>query len=116
MRKTIPTLLLAVSLGAGMILVSEAAFARNNGNHDHNDHQGNSGMRGGNTDRSGATQTNRIREVVIKNEKGKGKGTGAGAGASASTLARQLLAQSVAHGGQPPLITGVQYRTTCFYT
>jgi len=42
--------------------------------------------------------------------------TGARAPVSASTLGRQLLAESVAHGGQPPLIAGVQYRTTCFYT
>jgi hypothetical protein len=100
MRKTIPTLLLAVSLGAGMILVSEAAFARNNGNHDHNDHQGNSGMRGGNTDRSGASQTNRIREVVIKNEKGKAKGTGAGTGTGGTASSGGKW--KVTHGGNPP--------------
>jgi hypothetical protein len=98
MRKTIPTLLLAVSLGAGMILVSEAASARNNGHHEHNDHQGNNGMRGGNSDRSGASQTNRIREVVIKNDNGKGRGRGTSAGGTATKDGKW----KVTHGGSPP--------------
>jgi hypothetical protein len=64
--KTIPTLVFAASLGTGMILMSEAAFARNNGQHEqHNDHQENNGMRSGRTDRSGASQTNSLREIKI---------------------------------------------------
>jgi hypothetical protein len=37
--KTIPALMLAASLGAGMIMVSEAAFARNSGHQEHSDNQ-----------------------------------------------------------------------------
>ena len=37
--KTIPTLMLAASLGAGMILVSEGALARTNDHQEHSDHQ-----------------------------------------------------------------------------
>jgi len=47
--KTIATLMLAASLGAGMILMSEAAVARNNGHQEHGDHQDHSGMRSGNS-------------------------------------------------------------------
>jgi hypothetical protein len=98
MRKTIPTLMLAVSLGAGMILVSEAALARNNGNHEQNNHQGNNGMRGGNSDRSGASQARGIREVVVKNDKGKGRGSRTGTGGTAATDGKW----KVTHGGNPP--------------
>src|SRR3954451_24153188 len=50
--KTLPTLMLAASLSAGMILAAQPAFARNNrggGQHQqqqqHNDHQDRGGMR-----------------------------------------------------------------------
>lgn len=54
--KTIPALLLAASLGAGMILVSEAALARNGGggHQEHSDHQDHSGMKSGNGNGSAA--------------------------------------------------------------
>lgn len=50
--KTLPTLMLAASLSAGMILAAQPAFARNNGGsgqqhqqQQHNDHQDRGGMR-----------------------------------------------------------------------
>ncbi len=45
--KTIPTVMLAVSLGTG-ILMSGAAFARDGGHQDHNDHQDHGDRRSGN--------------------------------------------------------------------
>ena len=62
--KTIATLMLATSISAGMILVSETASARNNAQHEqHNDHQDRNGMRSGKNDRSGASQTSMLREI-----------------------------------------------------
>src|SRR5260370_30353356 len=54
--KTIPTLMLAASLGAAMILVSGAALARNGGgdHQEHSDHQDHSGMKSGNGNGSAA--------------------------------------------------------------
>ena len=52
--KTIPALMLAASLGAGMVLVSEAAVARNGGHQEHGDHQDRDGMRSGNGNGSAA--------------------------------------------------------------
>ena len=85
--KTIATLMLATSISAGMMLVSEAAFARGNGNNgnngqheQHNDHRENNGMRGGKNDRSGASQTSTLREIKT----GKRGGW------------------KVSHGGNPP--------------
>ncbi|HKG99809.1 MAG TPA: hypothetical protein VKB08_03665 [Bradyrhizobium sp.] len=72
--KTLPTLMLAASLSAGMVLVSEAAFARGNGNNgnnghheQHNDHQDRKGMRSGKNDRSGASQPGTLREIRTGN-------------------------------------------------
>src|SRR5437764_11216823 len=85
--KTIATLMLATSISAGMMLVSEAAFARGNGNNgnngqheQHNDHRENNGMRSGKNDRSGASQTSTLREIKT----GKRGGW------------------KVSHGGNPP--------------
>ena len=62
--KTIATLMLATSISAGMILVSETASARNNAQHEqHNDHQDRNGMRNGKNDRLGASQTSILREI-----------------------------------------------------
>ena len=80
--KMIPALMLAASLGAGTILVSEAALARNNGQHEqHNDHEGSSGMKSGKSDRSNAQQSK-----VGANSSNKSKGGGF----------------VVTHGGKPP--------------
>ncbi len=79
--KGLPTLRLAGSISAGMILVSETASARNNGQHEqHNDHRENNGMRSGKNDRSGASQTSTLREIKT----GKRGGW------------------KVSHGGNPP--------------
>src|SRR5256714_1633691 len=85
--KTIATLMLATSISAGMMLVSEAAFARGNGNNGDNgqheqqsDHQDRNGMRSGKKDRSGASQTSILREIKT----GKRGGW------------------KVSHGGKPP--------------
>ena len=79
--KTIATLMLATSISAGMILVSETASARNNAQHEqHNDHQDRNGMRSGKNDRSGASQTSILREIKT-GERGGWK---------------------VSHGGNPP--------------
>ena len=87
--KTIPTLMLAASLGAGMILVSEAAFARNNGHQEHGDHQEHNGKRSGNADRSSASQSRHFSEPK-KKDRGKVKVTGTG------------TAGTVIRGGTPP--------------
>src|SRR5882757_8386065 len=87
--KTIPTLMLAASLGAGMILASEAALARNNGHQDHSDHQDHNGKRSGNVDRSTAPQARHFNE---SNKKDRGKGKVAGTGARGTVI----------QGGKPP--------------
>src|ERR1700716_1635592 len=87
--KTIPTLMLAASLGAGMILVSEAAFARNNGHQEHGDHQEHNGKRSGNADRSSASQSRHFSEPR-KKDRGKVKVTGTG------------TSGTVIRGGTPP--------------
>jgi len=81
--KTIPTLMLAASLGAGMILASEAALARNNGHQDHSDHQEHNRKRSGNVDRSTAPQA---RHFNASNKKDKGKGKVTGTGASGTVI------------------------------
>jgi hypothetical protein len=68
--KTIPTLMLAASLGAGMILVSEAALARNNDHQEHSDHQDRNGMRSDNGNGS-ATSSGKDSGDTDKNEKSK---------------------------------------------
>src|SRR5215212_11597886 len=72
--KTLPTLMLAASLSAGMMLVSEAAFARGNGNNgnngqheQHNNHQDRNALRSGKNDRSGASQAGTLREIRTGN-------------------------------------------------
>jgi hypothetical protein len=87
--KTIPTLMLAASLGAGLIMVSEAALARNNGHQEHSDHQEHNGKRGGNVDRSSASQSRHFSEPK-KKDRGKVKVTGTGTGGT------------VIRGGTPP--------------
>ena len=68
--KTIPTLMLAASLGAGMILVSEAALARNNDHQEHSDHQDRNGM-GSDNGNGSATCSGRDSGATNKNEKSK---------------------------------------------
>src|SRR5258708_1398371 len=68
--KTIPTLMLAASLGAGMILVSEAALARNNDHQEHSDHQDRNGM-GSYNGNGSATCSGRDSGATNKNEKSK---------------------------------------------
>ena len=87
--RTIPTLMLAASLGAGMMLASEAALARNNGHQDHSDHQDHNGKRSGNVDRSTAPQARHFNE---SNKKDRGKGKVAGTGARGTVI----------QGGKPP--------------
>ena len=87
--KTIPTLMLAASLGAGVILTSEAALARNNGHQEHSDHQEHNGRRGGNVDRSSASQSRHFSEPR-KKDRGKVKVTGTG------------TSGTVIRGGTPP--------------
>src|SRR4030088_2089980 len=87
--KTIPTLMLAASLGAGVILTSEAALARNNGHQEHSDHQEHNGRRGGNVDRSSASQSRHFSEPR-KKDRGKVKVTGTG------------TSGTVIRGGNPP--------------
>jgi hypothetical protein len=111
--KTIPTLMLAASLGAGMILASEAALARNNGHQDHSDHQEHNGKRSGNVDRSTAPQARHF-NASNKKDKGKGKVTGTGAsgtviqggnpprGPVATTNPPTPSGPVITHGGNPP--------------
>jgi hypothetical protein len=79
--KTIPTLMLAASLGAGMVLVSEAAVARNGGHQDHGDHQDRNGMRNGN---------------------GNGSATRSNSGDTYKTGKRKTKPGTVTWGGSPP--------------
>src|ERR1700716_3470472 len=110
--KTIPTLMLAASLGAGMILVSEAALARNNGHQEHSDHQEHNGRRGGNVDRSSASQSRHFSEPR-KKDRGKVKVTGTGTSGTVirgGTPPRGPVATTnppttgvpIIHGGNPP--------------
>src|SRR4030081_1088676 len=110
--KTIPTLMLAASLGAGMILVSEAALARNNGHQEHSDHQEHNGKRGGNVDRSSASQSRHFSEPR-KKDRGKVKVTGTGTSGTVirgGTPPRGPVATTnppttgvpIIHGGNPP--------------
>ena len=110
--KTIPTLMLAASLGAGMILVSEAALARNNGHQEHSDHQEHNGRRGGNVDRSSASQSRHFSEPK-KKDRGKVKVTGTGTSGTVirgGTPPRGPVATTnppttgvpIIHGGNPP--------------
>ncbi len=110
--KTIPTLMLAASLGAGMILASEAALARNNGHQDHSDHQEHNGKRSGNVDRSSASQSRHFSEPK-KKDRGKVKVTGTGTSGTVirgGTPPRGPVATTnppttgvvITHGGNPP--------------
>src|SRR3977135_3195497 len=110
--KTIPTLMLAASLGAGMILLSEAALARNNGHQEHGDHQEHNGKRGGNVDRSSAAQSRHFSEPR-KKDRGKVKVTGTGTSGTVirgGTPPRGPVATTnppttgvpIIHGGNPP--------------
>jgi hypothetical protein len=94
--KTIATLMLAASLGAGMILMSEAAVARNNGHQEHGDHQDHSGMRSGNS--SGPAK---LSGDTYK--KGKGKSLPAGTITWGGSPPRSPPpAGTVTWGGSPP--------------
>ena len=110
--KTIPTLMLAASLGAGMILVSEAAFARNNGHQEHGDHQEHNGKRSGNADRSSASQSRHFSEPK-KKDRGKVKVTGTGTSGTVirggtpprgpvATTNPSTTGVPIIHGGNPP--------------
>jgi hypothetical protein len=110
--KTIPTLMFAASLGAGMFLVSEAAFARNNGHQEHSDHQEHNGKRSGNVDRSAASQSRHFSEPK-KKDRGKVKVTGTGTSGTVirgGTPPRGPVATTnppktgvvITHGGNPP--------------
>ena len=112
MRTTIPTLMLAASLGAGVILTSEAALARNNGHQEHSDHQEHNGRRGGNVDRSSASQSRHFSEPR-KKDRGKVKVTGTGTRGTVirgGTPPRGPVATTnppttgvpIIHGGNPP--------------
>jgi hypothetical protein len=99
--KTIPTLLLAASLGVRLILWSDAAVAGNNGHQDHSDHQDHNdhqdytdhqehnGLQGGNANRSSAPQAMHVNGPGKKDE-GKTK-------ASATDTAG-----AITFGGKPP--------------
>ncbi len=97
--KTIPALMLAASLGAGMIMVSEAAFARNSGHQEHSDNQDHSGMRSGNGNGS-ATRSGKHSGDTYKKGKGKSKpGTVTWGG---SPPRSPPPAGTVTWGGSPP--------------
>src|SRR5258707_15267249 len=68
--QTLCTLMLAVSLGAGMILVWEAGLSRNNDHQEHSDHQDRNGMGSVNGNGS-ATCSGRDSGATNKNEKSK---------------------------------------------
>src|ERR1700704_392933 len=110
--KTIPTLMLAASLGAGVILTSEAALARNNGHQEHSDHQEHNGRRGGNVDRSSASQSRHFSEPR-KKDRGKVKVTGTGTRGTVirggtpprgpvATTNPPTTGAPIIHGGNPP--------------
>lgn len=96
--KTIPTVMLAVSLGTG-ILMSEAAFARDgghlehSGSRDHNDHQDHGDRRGGNERLS--PQATHFGET---GKRDSGKVTAIKTGSRADPVS----AFKVTHGGNPP--------------
>ncbi len=93
--KTIPTVMLAVSLGTG-ILISGAAFARDGGHQDHNDHQDHGDRRGGSAERTATPQPSHFGETG-KKDRGKVTVTKTGAGTGpASTI------NPPTHGGNPP--------------
>jgi hypothetical protein len=94
--KTIPTVILAVSLGTGMILMSEAAFARDGGHQEHNDRQDHNDRRSGNFERSTAPQATRF-GATGKSDKGKVTVTRIGSGASPAPAINPPT-----HGGNPP--------------
>ncbi|MFL6818406.1 MAG: hypothetical protein ACJ8EF_10740 [Bradyrhizobium sp.] len=84
--KSLPTLMLAASLSVGTMLVSQAAFARNNGNNGHHEqhndrHDRNgmrnegSGMRSWKSDRSGASQGGIRSPMRTANGRGKWNGS-----------------------------------------
>src|SRR5260370_34833085 len=100
--KTIPTLMLAASLGAAMILVSGAALARNGGggHQEHSDHQDHSGMKSGNGNGSAARSGKHSDGDTYKKGKGKSKpGTVTWGG---SPPRSPPPAGTVTWGGSPP--------------
>jgi hypothetical protein len=80
--KIIPTLLLAASLGAGATLTSQAAFARNSGQHE----QHNNGQGGGKQNGNAASTAREAKASGNRYKKQKGNGGGF----------------VVTHGGNPP--------------
>ncbi|MET4278774.1 MULTISPECIES: hypothetical protein [unclassified Bradyrhizobium] len=77
--KAIPTVMLAVSLGTGVILASEAACARDGGHQGHNDRQDHYDRRGGNAERVATPQSAHFGDTG-KRDRGKVTVTKAGAG------------------------------------
>jgi hypothetical protein len=97
--KTNTTLILAASLWAGMILVSETALARNNDHQEHSDHQDRNGMRYDNGNGS-ATRSGKDSGDTYKTGKGKTKpGTVTWGGSPPRSPPR---AGTVTWGGSPP--------------
>jgi hypothetical protein len=99
--KTIPTLM--PSLGAGMILVSEAALARNNDHQEHSDHQDRNGM-GSDNGNGSATCSGRDSGATNKNEKSK-------PGPAAGVTAVNLFLRSVMRLSSGPLTAMGQVNT-----
>jgi hypothetical protein len=106
--KTIPTLMLAASLGAGMMLASESAFARNGGgghqehseHQEHGDHQDHSWMKNGNGNGSATRSSKHSGGDTYKKGKGKTKpGTVTWGG---SPPRSPPPAGTVTWGGSPP--------------
>jgi hypothetical protein len=118
--KTLPTLILAASISAGMMLVPEAAVARGNGNNgnngqheQHSDHQDRNGMRNeSNRMRSGnrpaASQTSTLREIRTGNG-GKWRASRSGKPPKDQVIGKKPLTPAdgkppfvVTRGGNPP--------------
>jgi hypothetical protein len=104
MFKTIPALMLAASLGAGMILISEAALARNNDHQEHSDHQDRNGM-GSDNGNGSATRSGKDSGATNQNEKSKPgpAGTVTWGGSRPRSPPR---AGTVTRGGSPPRSNG----------
>jgi hypothetical protein len=100
MIKTITTLMLAASLGVGMILVSEAAMARTNDHQEHSDHQDRNG-RGSDNGNGSATRSGKDSGATNKNEKSKPGPAGAVTWGG-SPPRSPPRAGTVTWGGSPP--------------
>jgi hypothetical protein len=98
--KTIPTLMLAAALWAGMILVSEAALARNNDHQEHSDHQDRNGM-GSDNGNGSATRSGKVSGAANKNEKSKPGPAGAVTWGGSPPRSPPPAA-TVTWGGSPP--------------